>query len=124
MASHLWSKRFVALCLTVLLAACTPSSPTPAALPAPAATSAPQPTAAPGDWPASSPEAQGMDSAGLLAALTAASEQKLAVDGLVVARNGTIVMEAYFGPYGPDTLHDLYSCTKSFVSTLVAGGWH
>jgi CubicO group peptidase (beta-lactamase class C family) len=119
MASHLWTKSFVALCLAVLLAACAPSSPAPMALPTPPAMAAPRPTTAPADWPTSSPEAQGMDSTALLAALDAAREQKLAMDGLLVARNGTIVMEAYFGPYGPDTLHDLYSCTKSFVSTLV-----
>ena len=119
MASHLWTKSFVALCLAVLLAACAPSSPAPMALPTPPAMAAPRPTTAPADWPTSSPEAQGMDSTALLAALDAASTQKLAIDGLLVARNGTIVMEAYFGPYGRDTLHDLYSCTKSFVATLV-----
>lgn len=119
MASHLWPRRFVALCLAVLLAACARSSPAPTALPAPAATAAPQPTTAPGDWPASSPEAQGMDSAALLGALEAAAAQKLALDGLLVARNGTIVMEAYFGAYHRGARHVLYSCTKSFVSTLV-----
>lgn len=121
MASRLWPRRLAALGLAVLLAACARPSPapTPTAPPTPVATAAPQPTTAPGDWPTSSPEAQGMDSGALQGALEAAAAQKLAIDGLLVARNGTIVMEAYFGAYDRSARHELYSCTKSFVSTLV-----
>jgi CubicO group peptidase (beta-lactamase class C family) len=48
-----------------------------------------------------------------------AKSRKLDLHSLLVIRNGYIVNESYFGSYGQETKHELYSCTKSFVSTLL-----
>ncbi|MEA4908313.1 MAG: serine hydrolase [Anaerolineaceae bacterium] len=98
------------LALGLLLAACMPG-------PAPAQPSGPYwPT---GDWRTAAPEEQGMD-AHKLAQMQAAIEQEdLALHSLLVIRNGYIVSETYYGKYTANDRHDLYSCTKSFVSTLV-----
>jgi CubicO group peptidase (beta-lactamase class C family) len=70
-------------------------------------------------WRTSSPEEQGMDSQKLAQMLGAIRQQGLKLHSLLVIRNGYLVSETYYGPYRPDTRHELYSCTKSFVSTLV-----
>ncbi|MBN2006849.1 MAG: serine hydrolase [Anaerolineae bacterium] len=70
-------------------------------------------------WRTSTPEAQGMDSQKLAQMLAAVEEQKLALHSLLIVRNGYLVSETYFGSYQQDTLHIQYSCTKSFVATLI-----
>ncbi|MBI5567339.1 MAG: serine hydrolase [Chloroflexi bacterium] len=105
--------------LTVMLAGCS-SLPVTVA---PAGTSTPisdtgvyWPTAA---WRTSPPEEQGMDSAKLAELLDAIRQQRLDLHSLLIIRNGYLVSETYFGSYQQDTRHVLYSCTKSFVATLV-----
>lgn len=73
---------------------------------------------APTSWPSSTPEKQGMDSAALVRLLDHVENQP-GVDGLLVIRNGAIVLEAYYAPYTGNQKHILNSCTKSFVSALV-----
>ncbi len=100
-------------------------TPVPAAptLTAPAA--APTLTPAPGvywptaGWRTSTPEEQGMDSQKLAQMLAAVAEQDLALHSLLVIRHGYLVSETYFGSYQQDTRHNQYSCTKSFIATLV-----
>jgi CubicO group peptidase (beta-lactamase class C family) len=70
-------------------------------------------------WRISSPEDQGMDSQKLEQLLDTIQQQRLNLHSLLVIRNGYLVSETYFKPYWQDTRHELYSCTKSFVSTLV-----
>ena len=70
------------------------------------------------EWPRSTPEEQGMDSAQLLELLSEVDERNLSLDSLVVIRNGHLVLDANWYPYTADTLHELYSATKSVVSTL------
>ena len=65
------------------------------------------------------PEEQGMDSHKLAQMLIAIQQQHLNLHSLLVIRNGYLVSETYFGPYQQDTRHELYSCTKSFISTLI-----
>jgi CubicO group peptidase (beta-lactamase class C family) len=81
-------------------------------------------TGAPQYWPTngwrnSPPAAQGVNGAALNAAIDAAVKKDLALHGVLVIRHGYIVMERYFAPYAADIPHELYSCTKSFVSALV-----
>jgi CubicO group peptidase (beta-lactamase class C family) len=69
-------------------------------------------------WETSTPEAQGMAS-GKLARLI----EKVGgyhQDSLTVIRNGRIVADAYYAPYGPGIRHDLRSVTKSVTGTLTA----
>jgi CubicO group peptidase (beta-lactamase class C family) len=70
-------------------------------------------------WRTSSPEEQDMEAEKLTQMLEAIQERKLGFHSLLVIRHGYIVSETYFGSHQPDTRHDLYSVTKSFVSTLV-----
>jgi CubicO group peptidase (beta-lactamase class C family) len=69
-------------------------------------------------WPVSTPEEQGMDSAGLarLVETVGGSRQ----DSLMIVRHGKIVADAYYAPYAVGITHDLRSVTKSIVSTLTA----
>ena len=60
-----------------------------------------------------------MDSQKLAEMLAAIQQQHLNLHSLLIIRNGYLVSETYFGPYQPDTRHELYSCTKSFVATLI-----
>jgi CubicO group peptidase (beta-lactamase class C family) len=60
-----------------------------------------------------------MDSQRLAQMLAAIQQQHLNLHSLLIVRNGYLVSETYFGVYQQDTRHELYSCTKSFVSTLI-----
>jgi len=70
-------------------------------------------------WRTSTPEEQGMDSQKLEQMLVAIQQQHLSLHSLLIIRNGYLVSETYFEPYRQDTKHELYSCTKSFISTLI-----
>jgi len=111
--------RFLALLCSLILAACSSSSATLAPSDVPtlsAAKGAYWPT---GDWRSSSPQEQGMDSQKLAEMLAAVQERGLNLHSLLVLRHGYLVSETYFGSYDQSTRHELYSCTKSFVSTLI-----
>ena len=69
-------------------------------------------------WKAASPEAAGMDGGDLFVAAELAGR----IDrfrSLVVVREGSVVLERYYGGWTSDTLADVRSVTKSLVSTLV-----
>jgi CubicO group peptidase (beta-lactamase class C family) len=69
-------------------------------------------------WQVSTPEKQGMDSAGLARLIEAVGSYKQ--DSLMIIRHGNIVADAYYAPYVAGISHDLRSVTKSIVSTLTA----
>jgi CubicO group peptidase (beta-lactamase class C family) len=71
------------------------------------------------DWLTSTPERQGIDSEKLAGALDRARERSLDIHSLLIARNGHLVLEAYFHPYDGTTVHDLASVTKSITTSLV-----
>jgi CubicO group peptidase (beta-lactamase class C family) len=71
------------------------------------------------DWRTSTPEAQNMDSQKLAQMLEHTKGRNTGLHSLLVIRNGYIVSENYFESFRPEQTHVLYSCTKSFVSTLV-----
>src|SRR5258706_10376783 len=58
-------------------------------------------------WRTSLPEAQGIDSQALTAAVNQVLEQKLSVHSLLVIRHGYAVLDASFYPYNAGTPHDL-----------------
>jgi CubicO group peptidase (beta-lactamase class C family) len=60
-----------------------------------------------------------MDSQKLAQMLATMEGQQLNLHSLLIVRNGYLVSETYFGGYQQDTRHELYSCTKSFISTLI-----
>ncbi len=70
-------------------------------------------------WRTALPQTQGMDPEKLQQMFAAIEEQKLNVRSLVLVRNGYVVAEFYQSPFDENSRHELYSCTKSFVSALV-----
>jgi CubicO group peptidase (beta-lactamase class C family) len=70
------------------------------------------------NWEASTPEAEGMDSAALARLVDQVGTYNQ--DSLLVIRHGKIVADAYYAPYAPNIRHDLRSVTKSFIGTLTA----
>lgn len=70
-------------------------------------------------WHTSTPEEQGMDSAMLAGALEFARATDLPLHSGTVIRDGLLVLDAFFYPYGPGMLHNVASVTKSVTSALI-----
>ena len=71
------------------------------------------------DLPRSSPEAQGIASAAILAFVHAAEKQIDALHSFMLVRHGHVVAEGWWSPYNAESPHALYSLSKSFTSTAV-----
>lgn len=67
----------------------------------------------------STPEAQGISSRSLLRFIDKLEEQKIPVHSVLIARHGHLVLEAYYKPYEKDTLHRMFSQTKSYTSLAI-----
>ena len=76
-------------------------------------------TAAAHALPRSTPEAQGVSSAGILAFVEAADRTIDSLHSVMVLRHGQVVAEGWWTPYDAATRHELYSLSKSFTSTAV-----
>lgn len=72
-----------------------------------------------GMFPRSTPEAQGIPSAAVTNFLEAAEAGGLELHSFMLVRHGAVVAEGWWRPYGPDTVHLLYSLSKSFTATAV-----
>lgn len=70
-------------------------------------------------WRFAKPEEMGLESEKLLEMVYTVNEQGIGADSLLVARDGYIVLDAYFPPFDEGENHIIYSCTKSVVSTLI-----
>ena len=71
------------------------------------------------DWRFVKPEATGLDGYMLQGMVDDVIGSDFAVDSVLVVKDGYLVQEWYFNDYGNDVLHNVYSYTKSVVSTLV-----
>jgi CubicO group peptidase (beta-lactamase class C family) len=69
--------------------------------------------------PRSTPESQGVSSAGLLAFVEAAEKEIDALHSLILVRHGRVVAEGWWAPYAPGEPHMMFSLSKSFTSTAV-----
>jgi CubicO group peptidase (beta-lactamase class C family) len=69
--------------------------------------------------PRSTPEEQGVSSAGVLAFVQAADSAIDAMHGFMLVRHGRVVAEGWWRPFDAATPHMLYSLSKSFTSTAV-----
>lgn len=78
------------------------------------------------ELPRSSPEAQGVSSAAILSFVEAADNDIEFMNSFMLLRHGYVVAEGWWTPYNRESLHSLYSLSKSFTSTAVglaiAGG--
>ena len=70
------------------------------------------------ELPRSSPEAQGVSSAGVLAFVEALDKVDV-MNSVMVLRHGNVVAEGWWAPYDAQSPHSLYSLSKSFTSTAV-----
>jgi CubicO group peptidase (beta-lactamase class C family) len=69
-------------------------------------------------WPTSTPEEQGMDSAALARLVEFGTSRSF--DSLLIVRHGRIVLDAYYAPYAADVPHITNSTTKAVIGTLTA----
>jgi CubicO group peptidase (beta-lactamase class C family) len=69
--------------------------------------------------PRSTPEAQGVSSAGLREYVEAANRQVDTMHSFMLLRHGQVVAEAWWKPEAADKPHVLHSLSKSFTSTAV-----
>lgn len=66
------------------------------------------------------PESQGIDSRHLLELLDEIEQNdKYQIDGITIVRNGYKIFDIYKSPFTKDSLHDIYSSTKSITSLLI-----
>lgn len=77
------------------------------------------PAVAANPLPRALPEAEGVDSRGVLALVGRLEAKVDAVHSLMLVRHGRVVAEGWWAPYAADDVHVTYSVTKSFVSTAV-----
>jgi CubicO group peptidase (beta-lactamase class C family) len=75
--------------------------------------------AAGGQLPRSTPEEQGVSSAGILAFLDAIEKSQHEFHSFMVVRNGHVIAEGWWPPYRATANHMLYSLSKTFTSTAV-----
>ncbi|GAB2781165.1 hypothetical protein GCM10027275_25950 [Rhabdobacter roseus] len=71
-----------------------------------------------------SPEAQGVSSAGIAAFLEAVAQSKHEFHSLMIVRHGQVVAEGWWAPYRPELRHTMYSMSKSFTSTAIGLAVH
>ena len=69
--------------------------------------------------PRSTPEAEGVASAGILAFLDAMAAAKHELHSFMIVRHGHVIAEGWWSPYAPQFNHTMYSMSKSFTSTAV-----
>lgn len=69
--------------------------------------------------PRSSPEEQGVSSAGIVNFVQVAERRRFKLHSLMVLRNGHVVAEGWWNPYRADLKHTLYSLSKSITATAV-----
>jgi len=110
----------VGLLSTILLTACGSAPASPSSPPAGSTTLTP--VASTGDWPASTPDAEGLDPA-ILGDLVGRIRRGDYgnIDSLLVVRHEKLVVEEYFGARSAaDVAHTLQSVSKS-VTSLITG---
>jgi CubicO group peptidase (beta-lactamase class C family) len=70
-------------------------------------------------WETVSPEHQGIESADVSRMVEHIEGNNLSIHSVIIYRNGTIPVEAYFDPYDASTSHNMKSTSKGVISTLV-----
>ena len=69
--------------------------------------------------PRSTPEAQGISSAGIREFVEAADKQVDTMHSFMLVRHGRVVVEGWWRPEAAEKPHVLHSLSKSFTSTVV-----
>ncbi|MGI5852033.1 MAG: serine hydrolase domain-containing protein, partial [Caldicoprobacterales bacterium] len=69
--------------------------------------------------PASSPESLGIPSSAILSFLERIDREQTCMHGFLLIRKGQIAAEGYWAPYSKDSMHRMYSVSKSMVSLAI-----
>jgi CubicO group peptidase (beta-lactamase class C family) len=69
--------------------------------------------------PRSTPEEEGVASAGIQALLSGLAAGKHEMHSLMIARHGRVIAEGWWTPYEANLRHMMYSMSKSFTSTAI-----
>lgn len=71
------------------------------------------------NWTISSPEKEGFDQQRLEQVIGEIPMKNPKLDGIVIARNGKLVVDQYFNGYSPFELHKIWSITKMVTGTIL-----
>ncbi|MGE0590175.1 MAG: serine hydrolase domain-containing protein [Cyclobacteriaceae bacterium] len=71
------------------------------------------------ELPISTPEAEGVSSAGVLRFVDALDQGENEIHSFVIVRHGKIISEGWWNPYGKELRHVMFSVSKSFTSVGV-----
>lgn len=66
-----------------------------------------------------SPEAEGIPSKAIFRFIKKLEKNKIPMHSILILRHGKLVAEGYYRPYERDTLHRMFSVTKSFTSLAI-----
>lgn len=111
----------VTAAIAYLAPACGGSPAGPARAQGPAPTATLTPVADSAEWPASTPGAEGFDAVRLGdLALRIRRGDHGTINSLLIARNGRLIVEEYFGAWRADQAHTQQSVSKS-VTSVIAG---
>jgi len=69
--------------------------------------------------PRSTPELEGVSSAGIIDFINAADTSGLENHSFMMLRHGKVISEGWWKPYGPDYKHIMFSASKTFTATAV-----
>lgn len=69
--------------------------------------------------PRSTPELEGVSSAGIIDFINAADTSGLENHSFMMLRHGKVIAEGWWKPYGPDYKHIMFSASKTFTATAV-----
>jgi CubicO group peptidase (beta-lactamase class C family) len=70
-------------------------------------------------WAVSTPSAEGMDQQLVEGAVAGLQAENKGLDGLVIVRNGKLVVDEYYNSYDAAKTHKIWSVTKPVMATLV-----
>jgi CubicO group peptidase (beta-lactamase class C family) len=68
---------------------------------------------------ASSPESLGIPSSAILNFIERVDREQICMHGFLLLRNGQVACEGYWEPYSENSMHRMYSVSKSFVSLAI-----
>ncbi len=69
--------------------------------------------------PRSTPEAEQVSAQGIVDFLDALEKSEHEIHSLMVLRNGQVIAEGWWDPYGPELKHTMYSVSKSFTAAAI-----
>ena len=70
-----------------------------------------------------SPESAGIPSGCLLHFLDRLQKKQVPMHSFLLMRHDTLIAEGYYAPYQKDTLHRMFSISKSFTSIAIGPGY-